>query len=230
MIITKETKRFTFFPKDNSLLSTEKIMEYITPMGALNFLPNVSKGYSVKFKGAQVESTEEAWTVDFNSSNQENIKVTVSDERIDILCFADLDWDEVLAKVKPVISLISANNPKGFNRIAIGSTFNGNVGNDEIEDRFTLFAQEAKEERVQDLMKRSVRLEEIPLEGREIKLELNDVQTLTLTRKERDWNFTYDVDINTIVKSDSKVVTESIDIIFNFGKKKIAEYYESFKG
>ncbi len=229
MAAVKELKRITLFPKDDQFLTQERLMSYIVPMGDLKFLPAAKKGLSLKAVPSGELKVVESWAVDFTNVD-DGVKVSVTVDRIDILCEGETDWQHFFDQAEKIIKIVLQNNPLGIARVAVGYASTRYMAENEVRP----LLGEGKEET--DLRKFKEKTDKIVLvdalkdaEGKEV-LKYNDVHTIIVSAGHDGWTLSDDYDINTVVGSDEGTVTSNMSLFLTVGIGKLSSLAQSKEG
>lgn len=225
MKLSKETKRISLFPKYSKPFSQDQLMIYIEPLVKEKFIPFMNKGLFFNIENNSISNLEEDWNVSFKSSFKESISVSVTSERIDIKEDSLRPWSDFLQRTASIMNIIRENNPSGFNRIAVGNVFYGSVSQEALPRFFPQCVAQELNDSVTERMFRTVKTETFEVRTPDPQfLKINNVVSQTINRKQDEWFFIMDLDINTIVGSDSKLVSLGVDAFIDFYSKVFSSY------
>ena len=229
MTVEKENKRITLFPNDAHPLSEEALIDYVSPMGEIDFLPKVNKGVTIRIDPSGNVDKIDAWTIEFNHS--ENLfKVTVDVDRVVIESESAIEWRSMLEKVYPIIEIVVKNNPEGLSRIAVGATAIGSASLEELRDFINISNEEIQDKSAREKIVRFVRVCCLPDDNGEELLKYNDVHTYKVIWQKDEFNYINDYDINTSADTDAEVVTSSLNRFLSDVIERLSETCDSHKG
>lgn len=229
MTAGKELKRITLFPKDVQSLTQERLMSYITPMGDLKFLPAAKKGVSLRPVASGELKVVDSWAVDFTSVD-DGVKVSVTVDRIDILCERESDWRHFFDQAEKIIKIVLQNNPRGIARVAVGYASTRFIAENKVRPLLGEGKEDTDLRKVKEKTDKIVLVDTLKdIEGKEL-LKYNDVHTITVTAGQDGWTLSDDYDINTVVGSDVNVVTSYISLFLTVVIEKLSSLVQNMEG
>lgn len=214
MTIEKEIKKITLFPNEVHPLSEDALIDYVSPMGELEYFPKVNKGFTIRVSPDGRVDKIDAWTAEF--THKENLfKVTVDVDRVVIETTARVELHEMLEKVTPIINIVIRNNPQGLSRIAIGFTTFGTAKLEELKNRIRISEEEFKDESAREKREQFVKVKGLKNEKGVELLKYNEVHSFKVIWHREDMRYIDDYDINTSIDTPIEAIIPSMDSFFS---------------
>lgn len=209
-------KRYTLFPNNSQPLNSDRMLEFISPMMGLGYLPKVNKGYAINVgQNGEGMKPVEAWSVDFVSHNSNGISISLTQERIDIKCQAeDMDWNRFADISKPIVDIMLRLTENGFSRIAIGNVVTKEADRADAVENGWFYDADLSKPNLRERIDQEVLSMMFKNKGDDT-MPYNFVTTRTLSIIEPKYQYKIDCDINTLIGVPNEIVTRNMEAFFD---------------
>lgn len=216
MNTSKEFKRYTLFFNRPEALSSDRMLEFITPLIKLGFLPQVHKGMEISVEGnGESIKSENIWSIDFIKQDSNGLTVSVTRDRVDIKYDSDEGWESFKEMVLPILSIVIPLAKYGFSRLAIGYEITEIASKDEAIEAKWLTNEEAERPELREKIDQKVDYLLLGLPDGNDPLPYNYVLKKTLNIDQEHFTFKTEYDINTILSIPSEIISNNLNIFFD---------------